>query len=364
MLKVLHVLSALDGGGVESMLKSYYEQIEDEDVVFDFVVHGSKVGMLEDYFLSKGCRIFHVPSKRQNFCKYLHEIKNILSTNDYDVVHCHQGEKGYLVLRYAKKIGKSKCVCHAHGSFQYLSLFKRIFHKLRLRILEKFTDVYCACSHEAAINTFGDQICKKYPVKIIYNAFNLEKFYYSSNDRKEIRLSNNVAEEDFLLGMIGRLSIEKNHKFIFDILKLIDNSCVKLMVVGEGPLSEELKDYAKNINLIDRIIFIGKVQDPWRYYSAFDTFLFPSLFEGLGIALVEAQISGLPCIVSERISNDAIISKESVSVVELVSENWVNAINSYKNVKINRGVSIDKFTNYDIRIQYVELLQLYWGLLK
>ena len=364
MIKILHILSALDGGGVESMLKSYYEQIENCNVQFDFIVHGSKVGILENFFLQKGCHIYHISPKKKNFFKYRHELKTILKMNRYDIVHCHQGEKGHLVVKYAKELSKAKCICHAHGSFPYKAVWKRILHSWRLKRIVHYTDAYCACSQDAAKNTFGEKTCKEYPIQIIYNAFKLENFYYNQQNRESIRLSNNIKEEDFLLGMVGRLSIEKNHKFIFEVLTKIENPYIKLMIIGDGPLYGDLQKYVVANHLVEKVIFIGKVQDSWRYYSALDMFLFPSLFEGLGLALVEAQINGLPCLISENISEDAIIAKEQVKVEKLILDKWVNILENYKDMHDRRNLVVKTFEKYDIRTQYNNLLELYWRLLK
>ena len=364
MIKVLHILSALDGGGVESMIKSYYEQIENEDILFDFLVHGTKIGMLEKFFSERGCKIYHIPAKKKNIFKHVYQLKRIFKNNNYDIVHCHQGDKGYLALKYAKKIAKAKCICHAHGNFQYKSFFKKALHKLRLNNVVRYTDAYCACSQEAAISTFGKQLCEKYFVQIVNNAFSVGKFQFNDKYRQEIRSANNIKEGDFLLGMVGRLSSEKNHAFAFDVLNCMQDPRVKMMLVGEGPLYNNLIEYCKINNLEERIIFVGKVQDVWKYYSAFDAFLFPSKFEGLGIALVEAQICGLPCIISENISKDAIVNKGFVQVLELLLEKWVKELKMLKNLSYSRDIDIKTFKNFDIKVQYDKLLKLYWRLIR
>ena len=357
-MKVLHVLSALNGGGVENSLLNYYRYLFN-DIQFDFVVFGKNEGILEPEFRQMGSTIFHVTPKRDGFFEYLQQLKELLKKNEYDFVHCHQAEKGWPVYRLAKKYGKAKCIMHSHGCKDNAGTFEKWKKNIFMRLCQKYVDIFCACSMASARYTYGK---KHEQALIIYNVFDINRFVFSLENRIQIRKELNIKDTEKVIGMIGRLSPEKNHAFLLNVFKELHNKGkkYKLLIVGDGQLKTSLQEQCKEKNIENDVIFIGNKRDIHRYYSAMDIFALPSIHEGFGMALVEAQIAGLNAVVSNVITEEAIVLKEKVKKLDISElRPWVESIDAFKCNE--REVNLDCFKKFDASFAYKNLLCLYKG---
>ena len=222
-----------------------------------------------------------------------------------------------------------------------------------------------ACSRPAAEWLFGKENINN--VDIIYNGINLSKYYYNSNSRSILREKYNIDNNCILLGHVGRFVYVKNHTFLIDLIDVIskEKNNYKLMLVGDGELKEKIKNNENEKKLSDNVIFVDSNSNVNEYYSAFDLFLFPSKFEGLGIVLIEAQSSGLKCIVSDAIPCEAIVSK-NVDVCPLSVDIWIDKILSCEVNEVDRKNQKydDSIKAYDIKITSDTITKIYFNLLK
>lgn len=300
MIRVLHVLAALNDGGVESMLKSYYELFDQESIKFDFIVFEKEKGMFEDYFLSKGSKIYHITPKKENFIKSNKELKRIIKQGNYDIIHCHQNRSNVFPLHYARKYKINNRISHSHAFVQIKSLKEKIAKNIYSYIIEKNATKLYACSSLAAEWLYSKK--NKDKVVIINNAINLKKFKYDSNIRKEIREKYNLSKK-IVIGCVARLHYQKNHLFLIDIYNELHNinNNYTLFLVGSGTEEEKIKNKVKKLNLEDNVIFAGNCNNVNELLQSFDIFVLPTTSEGLGISLIESQVSGLTTITSENI---------------------------------------------------------------
>ena len=360
VLKILHIMSALAGGGVESSIMGSYRVLKDDGVIFDFAVFTDRVGMLEEEAKSYGSEVYHIPSRRENYFKSVKAIKKVMQTSDCDIVHCHLAEKGFWFYFYAKKYGK-KCIMHTHGCWNEQGFLKTLKKRILTHFSLKYCDICCSCSTRSAKYVFEKDYKKSH---IVLNAFKTENFLFSDTDRREIRQEFGVADDDFLIGAIGRLSAEKNQGFLIKILAevLKTRKNAKLLLVGDGAMRAEWERLADSI-ATGRVIFAGNVKNPENYYSALDAFSLPSINEGFGMALVEAQLCGLKCVVSSYITDEAIVKSEDVVKIPLYDEKaWADA---FVNIPCGyeRAAELKDFEQFSAKNVAGQLLSVYNELL-
>ena len=356
-LKVLHIVSALSGGGVERSILSSSRIIAEKGIAFDFTVFTDKVGMLEDDAADGGSKIYHIPSKRENYILFLKSVRSIMKNGDYDIVHCHLAEKGFWFYYFAKKYGK-KCIMHTHGCHLEQSFFQKLKKQVLLILSARYCDWFCSCSIASAKYVFGQDYKKS---EVIDNAIDIQNFLFSQADRNEMRKSCGIADGDFLIGTVGRQVSEKNQAFLIKTMpELLENrKGVKLMLVGNGELKNELQSLAESLNVSEAVIFTGNVKNPEGYYSAFDAFALPSISEGLGMALLEAQINGLKCFVSDCITDEAIINNEKVVKIPLkYREKWIKELENAES-GYERAVNLSDFEQFSAENAAEKLVEIY-----
>lgn len=241
-------------------------------------------------------------------CVYRHFLKAVFSKG-YDAVHFNlSGLSTLTFFKIAKKCGTKKIIMHSHSSFTDLAskLRRTVFsnlHKFLRVFANKYYDVKCACSVPAAEWMYGKKNAQS--ALILNNAVDTEKFAYSEINSEEIRAKYRVKTK-YLIGHIGRFTVQKNHSFLIDVFSELcknRNDCT-LMLVGNGEFLENIKNKVNDLNLNDRVIFVDFQEDIYKYYSAMDVLLLPSLFEGLPITLVEAQANGLSSLVSDAVTKE------------------------------------------------------------
>lgn len=239
---------------------------------------------------------------------YRRFLKDVFSRG-YDAVHFNlSGLSTLSIFRTAKKCGVKKIIMHSHSSFTDLpSKLRRIvfsnLHKALRVFANRYYDVKCACSLPAAEWMYGKKQAKN--ALILNNAVDTEKFVYSQENAVEIRTKYGVKTK-YLLGHVGRFTVQKNHTFLIDVFSELcknRNDCT-LMLVGNGEFLESIKNKVNALNLNGRVIFVDFQEDIYKYYSAMDLLLLPSLFEGLPITLIEAQANGLPELVSDEVTKE------------------------------------------------------------
>lgn len=334
-VRILQVVTIMNRGGLETMLMNYYRKLEHSKIQFDFIVHRTEKGHYDDEILRLGGKIYRMPQIRPgNYRLYFKQLGDFFADHpEYKVVHSHINENSSFVLRAAKRAGVPCRIAHSHLSDLGLDL------KLPFRLYARFSmkdnpNQYFACSKNAGQWLFGRKISKSKEITVLNNAVNVEEFRYSEKVRSEIR-DEIQAGNRLVLGHIGRFNKQKNHDFLIDVFKAVHEKRpdALLVMVGDGHLRPAIEKKVADLGLSSNVRFLGIREDISKLMQGFDLFLFPSLFEGLPVVLVEAQAAGLNCIVSDSITSETDVSGriQFVSLKEHPSA-WADKIllSSYK----------------------------------
>lgn len=330
MIKVLHIVSALGGGGVESMLYNYYSNMDTSKFHFDFIVHGDNKGIIEKKVEDMGSIVYHVTPKKISFKDNMSKIEDIIKNGDYDVVHCHQNFTNFFSLYLAWKHKVPIRISHAHGCKEVKSVVEKVKHGF-LRLLNKcFSNYYFSCGLDAGKWLHGKGWSPSEKNILMNNAIDVDKFSYSKEIRERYRKKLNIEDKIVLLH-VGRFSDEKNHLFMADIIEQVskENSNYILLLVGNGPSEDLVRRYVDDKGLSNKIIFLGVRNDVAELMNASDLFLLPSKNEGFGMVLIEAQSTGLPVIASDRVPEETNITN-IIEYLPIDSVNiWVERIINY-----------------------------------
>ena len=338
-------------GGIESFMMNYYKHIDKSKFQFDFVIPYKDGGYYDNEILKLGGKIYYLSIKNdKNIFKFFKETNQIFEKNHYDIVHCSDSGLGIFYLYFAKK---NKCkirIAHSHATSVergIKGIIKKIFEKEYI----KLANVYFACSTEA-----GKYLFKNNNFEIIKNGIDYERFRYNSNIRNKVRNDFNIKEDEILIGNIGRFCEQKNQIFLLDILTNLDKK-YKLMLIGDGPLKQNLKDIIENNNIENRVILLNSQRNIESYYNAFDVFCLPSIYEGLPIVGIEAQVNGLTCLFSNNISQEVKMNNNCIFLN--------NKLKKKKNAIENSNCREKNISNcFDIKKNAIELELIYNKLLK
>lgn len=322
-IRVLHILQRMEAGGTQALLMNIYRKIDRTKVQFDFLVVYKEKQFYDDEIEKMGGHVYKLSFREDlNLPKFQKDLAGFFAQHhEYKIVHCHAYTIGYFCLKAAKKAGIPVRIAHSHSNAAVHDV------KLPLKlIMQKLFTVYStdlfACSEEAGKFAFKG---KKFG--IVQNAIDSQKFIADANIREKIRKALRV-ESKFVVGHVGRMQPEKNHDFLIDVFAEIKKKKpdAELILVGTGPLEEKVKSKVAEKGLSDCVHFLGNRKDMNRIYQAMDVFVFPSLFEGLGIVAIEAQAAGVPIVCSEGLPPETDITpiyrKLLLSDGE---EKWANA---------------------------------------
>lgn len=338
-IRVLHVVRSMNCGGLENFLMNVYRNIDKEKIQFDFLVN--EEGIFDDEIRNLGGKLYIIPHITEvgqfKYCRLLKDFFN--DHQEYKIIHSHLNQITGVILECAKKCNIPIRIAHSHSSKSPKNILKKMYKKyLGSKILKNATHFF-ACSDLAAKWLFNSNSNEKI---IIKNCIDLERFVYRRETDENIRKELNINLDSFIIGHVGRFNKVKNHNFLIDIFyeiqKLKKNSI--LILCGDGEIKSEIESKVKKLNIQDKVIFTGIRQDVNKLYSAFNIMLFPSLFEGLPLALIEAQINGLKVFCSDNVSEQVNVSNE-VKFISLnkTSNEWTSII---LNSNIERKNYIDK----------------------
>lgn len=364
-LKILYVNGGLmDRGGVSSVMMNYYKHFDLTKIHVDFLVHGNEEGERDAEIIARNGRIFRVPPKSKNPMKNYIKITEILKKEDYDIVHAHADSGNAYILKIAKKCGVLVRISHSHNTYYTIHNKLRIWiNDLQKKRIKKYATQLWACSQMAANWLYG----KNQDVKIIYNAIELDKFKYSKQYCEEIRDKFRLHDR-YVIGMIGRLDYQKNHKFALQLIDEIrkDRSNVVLLIIGDGCLRKKLEDQVELLQLQSNVIFCGQVDDIYKYYSAIDLLIMPSLFEGLPVSIVEAQCAGVPCVISDNITREVAVLNNVRYLPLEDTEKWKDYVLNTKDTVIRdeNGILELKQAGFNISTEAEKLQNIYFSLVK
>lgn len=311
MKRILCLISCMNAGGAETFLMKLYRQMDKSRCQLDFCINVREKCFYEDEILSMGGRIFRIPAKSENRKEFARQLAEIVRKEGYEsVLRITSNAMGFMDLKIAKKAGAKICAARSSNSSDGKGWKPWIAHRLGKLLYGRYVDVKFAPSDLAAIYTFGKKAYEQKKVTILHNAVDLDIFAYTEEGRNAVRQELGIEEGTVLAGHVGRFDPQKNHGQLLDIYaelaKKEPNS--KLLLVGQGKLQEQAKEKAAALGIADRVIFAGVRSDIPRVLSAMDVFVFPSLYEGMPNTVIEAQATGLPCIIADTITREADIT--------------------------------------------------------
>lgn len=348
-IRVCQVLHGIVGGGSEQVVLNYCSRMP--DIHFDLLYQYEPNSQILERFNEAGINCIQIPDKVHHPLKHLWTMFRIFRKGHYDVVHSHlDWFMNSYVCFLAMLAGVKKRIAHHHQAYtaqepvegpktRLVSLPNHLvknFLCVLFRIPCKlFATHWLACSEAAAINGWGKSAVKKGKVTILPNAIDPERFKFSESARHEIRAKYGIKDDDFVVGHVGRFYPQKNHEFLIDVFAELHKRKVnaKLLLLGDGPLQDRIKQKVESLGLANAVIFAGLQKDPAPFYSAMDIFAFPSLWEGLPLTLIEAQYAGLLCFVSEYITKEAGISQKT-ECLPLDLSLWVSRILPQKSERL------------------------------
>ncbi len=308
-VRVLHVFAGLDGGGAEQMVLNVYRRLDRDVLQFDFVVHARKKGVFEDEIAALGGRIHRVPQfAPATFFRFIRAWRALLREHpEYRIIHGHLRSTASVYLGIARRHGRVT-VAHSHSTSSGKGLRALVKDLLQLP-LRHTADYLVACSDDAGVWLYGKKALRKSNYFVLKNALDAAAFRFGEQKRRAARSALGL-DGRFVVGHIGSFLPVKNHRFLIDIFHEVcqKNSDAVLLLVGDGALREETEAYVLERGLSGRVVFTGFRRETPDLLCAMDVFVLPSKWEGLPLTAVEAQASGLPCLLSDVISRETAIS--------------------------------------------------------
>lgn len=352
-IRVLNLFTIMDRGGAETMVMNYYRNIDRRKVQFDFMVHRSERGAYDDEIEALGGKIYRMPAIRPwSASKYKKIVKQFYQEHpEYKIIHSHMSELGYYDFVIAQECGVPVRICHAHNCPHGIDLKSPVRWYYKTKMMPYVTHMF-TCGEEAGKWLYGEN--NKNQFIMLNNAIDSEQYRYCDNIRIETRKKLNINEEQLVVGHVGRFDIQKNHKFIIDIFKNVQQKKKDaiLVLIGNdsGKEGQEIHKRVEVLGLEKSVKFLGIRSDVPELLQAMDIFLFPSLFEGLSVASIEAQAAGLPVLISDQVPIEC-KKTDLVSVMSLSEpvEQWSSKVIECS--KIERKDMTDKIKDegFDIK---------------
>lgn len=366
-IRIAQIIGKWLGGGVESVVMNYYRHIDRTKIQFDFICDKDSTNIPYDEIEQLGGRVILVPPYQKVF-EYQKELIKIFKDNNYKIVHSHINTLSVFPLRAAKKAGVPIRIAHSHSTTNKKEWKKNLVKQILRPFSKVYATDYMCCSELAGRWLFGNKEYDKGNVYLLNNAIDLDKFKYDEKIRKEKRKELNIKDDTLVIGHVGRFVEQKNHRFLIDIFNEVhkQNENSILLLVGQGPLMEEMEEKVKTLGIEDSVKFLGQRNDVNELYNAMDLFLFPSLYEGLGMVVVEAQVSGLPCVVSTKIPEIAKVTKKIVFInLENNIKTWTEIIFNHLKNTTRKGIHFtDELKKYDIKLEACKLEKNYLNKVK
>lgn len=371
-MKSIVLLNFCDGmyGGIESFLLNAFYCLDKDKYEVTFLTCGrSTYDMFRDEIVANCGYVDEIPILANNYWnKYrvFKELRRYFRAKKPDIVHVNSGTLSlqYLASKAAKLEKIDRIILHSHNFRPNQKGIKESIKSPIKRLLIKNGDSFLACSNGAALWMFPKEIVDNGSVTVIPNGVDTRKFLYSIEKRNQFRNSLDFDDE-LLIGNIGRFQGQKNHQFMIKIMeKVIEKApSAKLLLVGEGELKSEIQKIVNDNGLEENVRFLGERKDMDAFLSAIDIFILPSLYEGLPIASVEAQASGVKTLLAETITNEANVSGSSVYlpiVGDDAAEKWAEEILRGKahqdRIFENRKVYD---AGFDVHLCYQKMIDIY-----
>lgn len=363
-LRILHLTNIYCGIGVAEVLMNYARHLPCGKVVFDFAVQENLQGRAthQKEIESLGGKVWVLPNRTKNLMEYYRKLYQLIKEQNYAVVHGHESLYSYPALLAAKWAGTSVRILHAHGTGE-----NAVFWDTLVKGMHPFLPLFCthymACGMKAGLVQFGEKIVNGPNYDWMPNGLSLIQYHYTDKMREQKRDELKVPTDAWVVGHVARLSSVKNQKYLLRLFQKIhqekQNSC--LLIVGDGPLQEELETEIVRLGLHDCVRLLGRRDDIPQLLQVFDVFALPSLREGFPVSLVEAQAAGLPCVVAQDNVTQQVDFTGLVQFIPLDDENrWVQALLQPPNFA--RGEFVLS-TTFEIEQNAQWLSERYWALI-
>ena len=365
MERLLCLISGMHAGGAETFLMKIFRQLDKSKYQMDFCINVQEKCFYEDEITALGGRIHRIPSKSENPREFAKQLTNLIKTEKYEsVLRVTSNAMGFMDLKIAKKAGAKICAARSSNSSDGAGWKPWLAHRLGKLLYSKYVDVKFAPSDMAAKYTFGERAYRNGKVMILHNGVDLDGYHYDTEGRKVIREEFGIDNDTLLVGHVGRFMTQKNHLFLLEIFAQIlkKKPDSNLLLVGKGELEQQLRDQALALGIEKKVIFAGVRSDIPQVLSAMDVFVFPSLYEGMPNTVIEAQATGLPCVIADTITREANIT----GLVQYLSldtppEQW--AEQALAAVTCSRKDTISDFIDnqYDIQSVADQFVRLCFG---
>ena len=357
-IRVLQLVTYMGRGGLETMLMNYYRHMDHTKVQFDFLTHRDFEADYDKEIVAVGGQIYHLSKLNPISLSYKKELDEFFNTHkEYKVVHSHLDCMSGIPLKEAKKCHVPYRIAHAHSSNQTKDMkypLKLIFK----RNITKDANYLFACGDQAGKWMFNTD-----NFKVLNNAIDAKAYSFNFIARDSIREEFHIPNDSFVIGHVGRFMNPKNHTFIIDIFNQFhkDHPNSYLMLVGEGELKTSIQDKVRTLGLEDYVIFAGLRSDVNEVLQAMDVFLFPSLYEGLPVSIIEAQAAGLPIVASTGVTRETDITGNVTFLsLDRPAEVWARRIldicSDFERVDMTEAV---RNAGYDIK-QTAQWLQNFY----
>lgn len=352
---VIITTSFVTYGGLTTVMMNYYRAMDKSGVHIDFASTNEPSQELLDELHSNGSEYYCLGERNKNLFKYRQNLKKVLEKNKYDVIHVNGNSATMaLELSAAKQFGVPVRIAHGHNSKTSHS----IVHGLLKPLLSKMY------THAISVSkTAGDWLYGGNEYIILNNAIDLEKYKFNKEIRDKVRRALKI-DNKFVVGNVGKLNKQKNHTFLLKVFaelkKIRDDAC--LLLVGGGPLEADLRNECKTLNIENDVIFTGMVDNASDYFQAMDLFVFPSLWEGLPLSLIEAQAAGLPCIVSSNVTTDVACTTDlTYKDVSAGYDDWAKTINMVPQINRKEVIKQVRDANFEISREANRLRNVYFS---
>lgn len=364
-IRVASVIGRYIGGGVEAVTINYYRNIDKNKVQLDFICDEDSTNIPYEEIERMGGKVIIIPSYSKLF-KYHKALKRVLKEGNYKIIHSNINTLSVFSLFAAKCAGVPIRIAHSHSTTNKKEKKKNLMKQVLRPFSKVFATDYMCCSELAGRWLFGNKEYDKGNVYLLNNAIDLDKFKYNESLRKKKRKELGIKDNTLVIGHIGRFVAQKNHDFLIDIFDEIHkkNNNSILLLAGQGPLMEDIKNKVKELNLDDNVKFLGQRNDANELYQVFDVFLLPSLYEGLPVVGVEAQASGLLCYLSDDMTKETkVLDITKFMSLNNTPEEWADNIlddvKKYKRIDTSKEMTAK---NFNIKEEAKKLEEYYLNL--
>ena len=364
MVRVLNIIGKRPIGGIGAFVYNYQSHFKSNEVIVDYLLFDDlESGPFDEKVKKLGSTVYVLPALKNTRLFFLwYKIDKFMKDvgSKYDLIHLHSVNIAFMCFTSAKKYGVKNLISHSHATVYSDKSLNALRNKILCGNLMQQANIFMACSKAAGEFLYGKQNMDK--VIVFNNAIECEKFKYNEKVRHEYRKQLKL-NDSFVIGNVGRFCEQKNQLFLIDIFNELvkENQNSILLLVGEGPMLEEVEKKVEKLDLIDKVKFLGTRNDVEKVLQACDVFVLPSLFEGLPVIGIEAQASGLPMVVSDAVTKELNLVDVKFVSLEESPKDWARIILLEKDTNLNRQDAYTKVAlmGYEINNEAQRLEEFY-----